>query len=103
MFFNFRLDVISVCSDHIELIYHTNLIQKVNKIELWDRDQSEEWENGDWVHIEIEDDTIFQGSNVVRLNSLQKGHMYDVRLIGLGNDGESKILTRNGVKATGMF
>ena len=79
------------------------MIREVNRIELWDHNQSEEWENGDWEHIDFEDDTIFQGSNMVRLNSLQKGHMYDVRLIGLGNDGESKILTRNSVKVTGMF
>ena len=79
------------------------MIGEVNKIELWDHNQSEAWENSDWKHIEIEDDNIFQGSNVVHLNSLQKGRMYDVRLIGLGNDGEIIMLTRNGVKATGMF
>ena len=79
------------------------MIREVKKMELWDHNQSEAWKNSDWEHIEIEDDTISQGSNVVHLKSLQKDHMYDIRLIGLGNDGKIKILTRNDVKATGLF
>ena len=76
------------------------MIQEVKNIEVWDPNQFE-WENSDWEQIEIEEDNIFQGLNMVRLKSLEKSHTYDIRLIGLGNDGEIKILIRNGVKIIG--
>ena len=100
MHFLIRLDVKSVSKNGIEIIYNNNLIQEVKNIEVWDRNQSE-WKNGDWEQIEIEGGNILQGLNVVRLKSLDKSHTNDIRLIGLGNDGEIKILIRNGVKVTG--
>ena len=99
----FRLDVKSVCPNHIEIIYNNNLIQEVKNIEVWDRNQSEEWENGDWEHVDNGKDNIFLGLNVVSLKSLEKSHIYDVRLIGLGNDEEIIILTRDNVQAAGLL
>ena len=72
-------------------------------IEIWDHNQSEAWKDGDWKQIEIEDHNIFQGFNVVHLKSLEEGHMYDIRLIGLGEDEKKKVLTRNGVPVLGLF
>ena len=79
------------------------MIQEVKNIEVWDRNQSEEWVKGDWDHVDNGKDNILLGLNVVYLKSLEKSHIYDVRLIGFENDGEIIMLTRNGVEATGLL
>ena len=100
IFTHFRLDVKSVSDDQIEVIYDSNLIQEVEKINIWNHIEAIAWKVGIWETLET---LKKEGLNVVLLKSLEKGHIYDVRLIGLGKDRKIKVLTRDGVKVKGLF
>ena len=97
-FLNFRLEV-KTGRDHIDLIYDTNSIKEIKRIEVKNPNQSEAWENGDWEQ-QIDDDDL-QG--LIRLKSLKDDQVYDIRLIGRGENREIKMLTQNGVKVGGLF
>ena len=95
---NFRLEVKTGC-DHIDLIYYSNSIKEIKRIEVRNLNQSEAWENGDWEQIDNDDN--FQG--LIRLKSLKNDQVYDLRLIGRGKNREIKLLTQNGVKVGGLY
>ena len=98
-FLNFRLEVKTGC-DHIDLIYDSNSIQEIKRIEVRNPNQSEAWKNGDWEQ-HIDNDDNLQG--LIRLKSLKNDQVYDIRLIGRGKNREIKLLTQNGVKVGGLY
>ena len=80
----YRLDVKSVWKDSVDVIYGKKL-KEIKKVEVWDHNQEKAWIEKGWEP--IDDNEYWKGFKAVNVNQLEEEHTYDIRLVGVNEEG----------------
>ena len=66
------------------------MLKEIIKVEVWDHNQDKVWIEKGWDP--IEDNEYWKGFKAVNVNQLEEEHTYDIRLVGLDEEGRDTAL-----------